>query len=459
MYVCIKILIAMVVIISTPFLSFSAELIHTIQIGSHLTEPRAKQQYGSVLDMLKEEERGYLRIEKIGNYYVLRLGGFTTSREAEGLLLTVNTVYPDAIMMTAYISANRLVKMHRPAAVEEPARAMLELKEEPAMVPEEKQAGAQQIEIEEPAPAILELKEAPAMVPEQKQAGAQQINVEEPAPAILELKEAPAMVPEQKQAGAQQINVEEPAPAILKLKEEPAMVPEEKQAGAQQVEVEDSASGTPAEVKTQNTIIDVVSPVKSVVDGDKAGAMVDESHNTISFRQLITIVSALTLIMLVLFVRARNATSRSQSWRAASKDGQGAETAQDSEKLAEEQNDTGKALRGEVPGTAKEDRPLQKDTVGTDKNIEVSVAGKEDSNAGEAVSAVEFVELKAVETSEAGEGISVATVTASTDLQETESSDREEEKPAKEKRENRISNAVEAAMFADKSKRRKRVAD
>ena len=429
MYVCIKILIAMVVIISTPFLSFSAELIHTIQIGSHLTEPRAKQQYGSVLDMLKEEERGYLRIEKIGNYYVLRLGGFTTSREAEGLLLTVNTVYPDAIMMTAYISANRLVKMHRPAAVEEPARAMLELKEEPAMVPEEKQAGAQQIEIEEPAPAILELKEAPAMVPEQKQ------------------------------AGAQQINVEEPAPAILKLKEEPAMVPEEKQAGAQQVEVEDSASGTPAEVKTQNTIIDVVSPVKSVVDGDKAGAMVDESHNTISFRQLITIVSALTLIMLVLFVRARNATSRSQSWRAASKDGQGAETAQDSEKLAEEQNDTGKALRGEVPGTAKEDRPLQKDTVGTDKNIEVSVAGKEDSNAGEAVSAVEFVELKAVETSEAGEGISVATVTASTDLQETESSDREEEKPAKEKRENRISNAVEAAMFADKSKRRKRVAD
>ncbi len=129
--------IAFFLLMTTPLLAFSVELIYTIQIGSHLVEEASRRHYDSVLEMLPEAERDSLRIEKIDKYYALRIGNFKSFAATDDLYKTIAAAYPDARRMTAYISANRLIAIYSPEKEETPAPAAPEQITESEAIPAE----------------------------------------------------------------------------------------------------------------------------------------------------------------------------------------------------------------------------------------------------------------------------------------------------------------------------------
>ncbi|MBC8413349.1 tetratricopeptide repeat protein [bacterium] len=84
---------------------------HTIQIVSYVNEAPAKRHYDTVAAKLNPGELGYLRIEKIGDYYTLRLGKFGDYRGAAGFLESIRKEFPDAVLKKAYIKEDRIVRM------------------------------------------------------------------------------------------------------------------------------------------------------------------------------------------------------------------------------------------------------------------------------------------------------------------------------------------------------------
>jgi mono/diheme cytochrome c family protein len=103
-------IVVLLCLLAVPALSSAADLIFTIQTGSFPGEGDAGMHYALLLEKLNKDDRPFLRIEKIGDYYTVRVGSFVSRGEAEGTLQNVQLSFPSATLMSAYVKDERIVR-------------------------------------------------------------------------------------------------------------------------------------------------------------------------------------------------------------------------------------------------------------------------------------------------------------------------------------------------------------
>jgi hypothetical protein len=86
--------------------------IYTIQTGSFTELTRAYKQFGFVAKNLNKKELGFLRIEKIGNYYSVRLGKFDEYATAQRFMHDIAPGVSDVIILNVNIEDDRIIKFH-----------------------------------------------------------------------------------------------------------------------------------------------------------------------------------------------------------------------------------------------------------------------------------------------------------------------------------------------------------
>ncbi len=112
-------LVTAVLCIPVFFLSFSPagsyayELVYTVQTGSFSRESVARAQFDLVMNALSSEQADYLRIEKVGELYAVRVGKFAEYAGSERLFRAVEHYIPSSLIMKAYIKDERIKKIHR----------------------------------------------------------------------------------------------------------------------------------------------------------------------------------------------------------------------------------------------------------------------------------------------------------------------------------------------------------
>ncbi len=84
--------------------------IFTIQTGSYLNKVNAQNQFKSVINGLSGKTISNFRIEKIGNYYTIRLGTFEDRIAANEFLRSNKSKLPSAIVLEAYLKDKNIVE-------------------------------------------------------------------------------------------------------------------------------------------------------------------------------------------------------------------------------------------------------------------------------------------------------------------------------------------------------------
>ena len=87
-------------------------LIYTIQIGSLIEIERAQKLFKSIIQGLKEKELDYLRIEKIGKFYSVRLRKFENYATAKNFLQEIKPRVSEAIILKAHIKNERIIRLY-----------------------------------------------------------------------------------------------------------------------------------------------------------------------------------------------------------------------------------------------------------------------------------------------------------------------------------------------------------
>lgn len=82
--------------------------IYTIQTGSFLNLARAQKEFNSLMNVLKKKYRSFLRIEKVKDFYTVRLGKFDSYSSAEDYIKFVSTAIPEPLILKTIISQERL---------------------------------------------------------------------------------------------------------------------------------------------------------------------------------------------------------------------------------------------------------------------------------------------------------------------------------------------------------------
>jgi len=95
-----------------PLEVHASELVYTIQISSSKEVEGARKEYDFLNDKLNQEDLNYLRLEKIGQYYSVRLGKFADSMDAEKIKQSLQGYHPSALIMKAYIKNERIIKLY-----------------------------------------------------------------------------------------------------------------------------------------------------------------------------------------------------------------------------------------------------------------------------------------------------------------------------------------------------------
>lgn len=90
----------------------SPQSFYTIQAGSFIDKASALKEFHSILQRLNENELEYLRVEKIGRFYSVRIGRFEDIKTAKRFLKRIKTRLPDSIIIKAYIIEERIVKRY-----------------------------------------------------------------------------------------------------------------------------------------------------------------------------------------------------------------------------------------------------------------------------------------------------------------------------------------------------------
>ena len=87
--------------------------LYTIQTGSFMKIERAQKQLDFIAQRLDEKKLDYLRIEKIGKFYSIRLGKFEDPFDAEKFLQSIKPHLPTAITMKANIKDERIIRLYK----------------------------------------------------------------------------------------------------------------------------------------------------------------------------------------------------------------------------------------------------------------------------------------------------------------------------------------------------------
>ncbi len=106
------VLFGLTVIMAVPVVCLAALTIHTVQTGSFGSVEQAERQFDLLEGGLQEADLEHLRIEKIGNYYSVRIGRFDNQADVDSLFRNVRSLIGSAITTTAYYREERIVKLH-----------------------------------------------------------------------------------------------------------------------------------------------------------------------------------------------------------------------------------------------------------------------------------------------------------------------------------------------------------
>ncbi len=104
------ILFVLIVLFITPAFSDAVESFYTVQAGSHTDMKGAEQQFDYLAQSLKGKDLDYLRVEKIGRYYSVRVGKFGNRAPAETLLKKNSAYLETSAVMKAYYIKDRILK-------------------------------------------------------------------------------------------------------------------------------------------------------------------------------------------------------------------------------------------------------------------------------------------------------------------------------------------------------------
>lgn len=107
--ICISLL---VFVLCAAYDAQAARSIFTIQAGSYKDIPDAQQQFESIARDLDNDDLAYLRIEKIGKFYTVRIGKFNDRAGAEQFLGKHKAVLSGAIVMDAYFKDERIERLY-----------------------------------------------------------------------------------------------------------------------------------------------------------------------------------------------------------------------------------------------------------------------------------------------------------------------------------------------------------
>ncbi len=91
---------------------YTSKTIYTIQIGSHTRKAAAEEEFNSILQALNRKKNDYLRIEKIGKYYAVRLGKFYNYDNTEKFHKVIKQRLSAAMILKAYIKSERIIKLY-----------------------------------------------------------------------------------------------------------------------------------------------------------------------------------------------------------------------------------------------------------------------------------------------------------------------------------------------------------
>ncbi|SHJ45105.1 Sporulation related domain-containing protein [Malonomonas rubra DSM 5091] len=430
----------------------AADLVNSVQIGSHLTEERALRQFDQVRSKLQDADLENLRIENLDDYYVVRVGGFADLATAEELLARVRQVYPDAMMMNVYISRNRLVKMYQPEEVETAALpTAVELEEAPML------EQAEPVSDELAASAVISdsVEETAVAAPEVTAANV--VPVEEPSVTAqdIDLSSEPVDVPEEVTVAPEQsVPVEADAEAMNSV---PVSSVE---AALPVADVDQSAS---AETETALPVeIEATEKMPAIEHAEQpertkppeiatavAGKKIDvdnflPSSLTIAFASLLLLLGALLCIRTLKKKKVENFEQQVISEDPVSPEN--AETGidqLDASSAAITEEETIETLEAIEPCVSDASELLARES---DGSAEVPLAGQAD----EIFPAKERVTIGNVEEELAAPRV---TKPASIVFEERELPETKEPEPDKEDRQNRLSRAMDAAVFGEKSKR------
>jgi hypothetical protein len=84
------------------------QTIYTIQMGSFLTLVRAQNEFDSLMEVLTKKYRSFLRVEKIGKFYTVRIGEFESYRNAENFVESAPPTIPKTNIIKAFLKYDRL---------------------------------------------------------------------------------------------------------------------------------------------------------------------------------------------------------------------------------------------------------------------------------------------------------------------------------------------------------------
>jgi tetratricopeptide (TPR) repeat protein len=85
---------------------------YTIQTESFTDVTNAHEQFNSIKRIFTGKDLDYLRIEKVGKFYSVRLGKFEDDTSAEKFLRLIKSRLPEAIILNAYIINERITRSY-----------------------------------------------------------------------------------------------------------------------------------------------------------------------------------------------------------------------------------------------------------------------------------------------------------------------------------------------------------
>jgi cell division septation protein DedD len=99
----------------SPFIQSNDDalsLVYTVQAGSFDDLHRAGILYDSIINNLSSEDLAYLRIEKVEQYYAVRIGKFHERNDAEKFFEKIRPYLSTSFIIQAYIKEERIKKLH-----------------------------------------------------------------------------------------------------------------------------------------------------------------------------------------------------------------------------------------------------------------------------------------------------------------------------------------------------------
>jgi len=91
---------------------YEYQIIYTIQTGSFPDIKAAEREFDFIEQTLEENQLDYLRIEKVGIFYAVRIGKFKDYTTADKFIRIIQPQRSTAIILKAYIKDERIIKLY-----------------------------------------------------------------------------------------------------------------------------------------------------------------------------------------------------------------------------------------------------------------------------------------------------------------------------------------------------------